>query len=125
MIDSKYHKGDGLTRVHYNGQGHAFWCYVNRHASVDEIMADGFFDLANKNRGRPGQIIEADMVTPGDLIEIEAEDAAVRVRVMSMDQNGCSLTVKPFGEPLYFDDDRNLPLATLPKKSGRKPINVN
>jgi len=127
MIDSKYAKGV-LTRVHHNGLGQSLYFYVNRHASIDEIMVDGFFDLANKNRGRPGQIVEADMITAGDWIKVDAADACAEVRVMSMDTSGTSLTVKAISPPMVYDADDDLPAAMqgAPKpKRGPKPrLNV-
>lgn len=98
MLNSKYNRGI-LTPVHDNGRGRAHWDYVNPQAKIAEVLEPCFFDLAN--RGRKNN----PMLRPGHLIDIDAADACVQIRVMSMGVDNEGITVRPMYDVVYFDDD--------------------
>lgn len=112
MTPGNFHKGT-TTELHYNGHGRSILFHVNDRASLEEIMADGYFDLANKNRGNHPWI------KPGDLIDVDAFDGYARLRVMTMDGNHASVTTLAVIPPVMFGQEPEKPAAK--RGPGRPP----
>lgn len=109
MIDSKYSRGT-TTLVHDNGQGCHVLLHANDRATLNDVMATGYFDLANRNRGKHP------FITEGDLIDVNAFDGYARLRVMSMDDQHQSIETLAVTAPVMFDEQ---PKAEVKRGPGR------
>lgn len=111
MRSGAYNMGT-TTELSFNGAGCRFLLHVNDRATIEDVLKPGFFDLANRNRGKHPWI------TPGDFIEVDAFDGYVRLRVMTMDDNHASIETMPVTGPVMFDD-HDKPKARPKGKPGR------
>lgn len=99
MVNNDYFRGV-FAAVFSNGRGRTYFDYASKDLPLDKILVDGFFDHVNKNTGKQP------VMTPGDLIEIDAADACARARVMEFDPvTSMGLKIRLVGPPMYFADD--------------------
>ncbi|MGI9493086.1 MAG: hypothetical protein ACR2QF_11870 [Geminicoccaceae bacterium] len=117
MISSKYNQGT-TTELHYNGRDCRLLLHVNDHATLEDVMADGYFDLPNRNRGAHPWI------SPGYLIDVNAFDGYARLRVMSMGADNADLKTMAVTTPVLFDQKPKR-RPGRPKESDRQQATVN
>lgn len=99
MVNNDYFRGV-FAAVFSNGRGRTYFDFASKDLPLDKILVDGFFDHVNKNKGKNP------MMTPGDLIEIDAADACARARVMEFDPvTFMGIKVRLMAPPMVYAED--------------------